>query len=106
MIIKAIKRDYMLILAVFMLVTIGLIFIYSASNYTAKETYNNSYYFVIKQAIGAVIGLILMLIMIKISLEKVKKYSFILLIISYILLILVFVPGIGIENYGAKRWIG
>jgi cell division protein FtsW len=34
------------------------------------------------------------------------KYKWWMVIIGFIVLILVFIPGIGIENYGAKRWIG
>ena len=37
---------------------------------------------------------------------ELKKFSKLGIIVSIILLALVFIPGIGVENYGAKRWIG
>lgn len=87
------------------LVAIGVLFVYSASNYSAKNDYGNPYHFVIKQAIGACLGLIAMIAATFLNIDKLKKVALPLLIISYVLLALVFVPGLGIENYGARRWI-
>lgn len=103
-----IKRqiDYILLFAVIALVVIGLIFVYSASYYSAEITYNNKYFFVIKQAIGAAIGLAAMLIFARVKLDFIKKMWIWGVVISVVLLCLVFVPGIGVENYGARRWIG
>ena len=103
-----IKRqiDYILLFAVIALVVIGLIFVYSASYYSAEITYNNKYFFVIKQAIGAAIGLVAMLIFARVKLDFIKKMWIWGVVISVVLLCLVFVPGIGVENYGARRWIG
>jgi len=100
------KIDYILLCAVISLVLIGLLFVYSASNYSAQITYGNKYFFLFKQLIGAVIGIAVMLVMTKISLKFIKKLWIAGVIVAVILLCLVFVPGIGIENYGAKRWIG
>lgn len=63
-------------------------------------------FFLFKQLIGAAIGIAVMLIMTKINLQFIKKLWIAGIIISAVLLCLVFVPGISIENYGAKRWIG
>ena len=49
--------DVLLLFAVSFLAIIGTIFIYSASNYSAKATYNDSFYFVKKQIIGVVLGI-------------------------------------------------
>lgn len=100
------KIDYILLCAVIALVLIGLLFVYSASNYSAEITYGNKYFFLIKQLIGAVIGIAVMLVMTKISLKFIKKLWIAGVIVSVVLLCLVFVPGISIENYGARRWIG
>lgn len=100
------RIDYILLCAVIALVLIGLLFVYSASNYAAEITYGNKYFFLIKQLIGAVIGIAVMLVMTKISLKFIKKLWIAGVIVSVVLLCLVFVPGISIENYGARRWIG
>ena len=50
--------------------------------------------------LGALIGLSF------VNHEKLKKFKWWAVLGATILLLLVFIPGIGIENYGAKRWIG
>lgn len=103
---KKIHGDYFLIVAVVLLAMIGMVFIYSASNYSALATYKDAYYFVKKQAIGVALGSVVMVLTCIFDYNKLKKFNIIIAIISLVLLCLVFVPGIGVENYGAKRWLG
>ena len=83
----------------------GCIMVYSASSYSAQYHYGNQYFFLYKQIFGVVIGIALMLILSFVDYHKLKKFKWALVIISAVLLALVFVPGIGTESYGAKRWI-
>lgn len=103
---QKVSGDYFLLIAVVMLAVIGTIFIYSASKYSAQKTYNDSLFFVKKQVIGIALGLVAMILTANFDYHKLKKFTYPILIISFIALLLVFVPGIGVENYGAKRWIG
>jgi len=98
--------DYALLIAVVLLAVLGTIFIYSASNYSALATYNDAFYFVKKQVIGIALGIVAMVATALFDYNKLKKFTLLVSIVSIILLFLVFVPGIGVENYGAKRWIG
>ena len=98
--------DYLLIIAVVLLSVIGAVFIYSASRYSAKATYGDEFYFVKKQVVGIVLGVICMLFSCFFDYEKLKKFNIVIAVITVILLALVFVPGVGKENYGARRWIG
>lgn len=100
------RIDYILLGAVIALVLIGLLFVYSASSYSAEITYGNKYFFLSKQAIGAAVGLVAMFVAMQIKLDFIKKLWIVGIVLSVILLVLVFVPGISIENYGARRWIG
>jgi len=100
------KGDIFLLIAVVFLTLIGTVFIYSASNYSANKTYNDAFYFVKKQVLGIILGIVAMIFFTKIDHKKLQKYSNILGIITIVLLIAVFIPFIGVENYGAKRWIG
>lgn len=84
----------------------GCIMVYSASYYSAEIHYDNPYFFLTKQIIGVVLGIGAMIGLSFINHEKLKKFKWWAVLISAILLALVFVPFIGIENYGAKRWIG
>lgn len=100
------RIDYILLGAVIALVLVGLLFVYSASSYSAEITYGNKYFFLSKQAIGAAVGLVAMLVAIQINIDILKKLWIVGIVLSVVLLVLVFIPGISIENYGARRWIG
>ena len=83
------------------LVALGLVFVYSASSYSAQITYGNKYFFLTKQAIGAAVGLVAMIVAMNVKLDFLKKFWIVGVVLSVLLLALVFVPGISIENYGA-----
>ena len=85
-----------------------MIAIYSASNYVAKTQYGDAWYFVKKQLLGFILGVAAMLLCARLNPEKLKgkKVRWFAVIIPVILLLLVFVPGLGKSNYGATRWIG
>ncbi len=67
------RIDLVLLFAVVALVLIGLLFVYSASKYSAEITYGNEYFFLFKQLIGAGIGLIAMFAVSRINLIFIKK---------------------------------
>ncbi len=103
--IKSKKTNIWLILSTFLLVLIGFIFVYSASSYSAQLNYGNKYYFLTKQIIGALIGVLAMILTSKIDYRIYQKYKLPILILGLILLAVVFIPGLGVSNYGARRWI-
>lgn len=98
--------DVPLLVCVFLMACFGCLMIYSASAYTAEVQYGDSLYFVKKQIIGVVLGTAAMIGMSFLSYKKLKKMKYPAIIVAVILLALVFVPGVGITNYGATRWIG
>lgn len=87
------------------LAIIGCVFVYSASFYSAKITYGNSYHFLTKQIVGVCLGVGSMLFMWWFDYHKLQKYIYLILGVGIAVLVLVLIPGIGIENYGARRWI-
>lgn len=83
----------------------GCVMVYSASSFSAQKNFNSSTHFLIKQIIGVAMGLLACVFFSFYDYHKLKKFKWVLFIISIVLLVLVFVPKIGISNYGAKRWI-
>lgn len=103
---EPLKKYYILIpILTFVLAGIGLLFIYSASNYSAELNYGDSFYYVKKQALSLIVGTVVMFIGMKIKTEIFLKIKWIIFALSAILLGLVFVPGIGTSGYGATRWL-
>ena len=90
---------YTIILTLF-----GLLMIYSSSSIISLYKYGNSYRYVLLQGSFFIIGLICLIIFSKIDYNLYKKYSNVFLLISFILLILVLIPGIGKVRNGSRSW--
>ncbi len=103
------KYERWILLSTAVLVFVGALMIYSSTSVItpvlAKKKVTEFYYF--KRHIFTIgIGfIILFLTSYKLRLSLVQKYAVHLLIASFILLILVFIPGIGVTAGGATRWI-
>ncbi len=95
--------DSILFNIILVLLCFGLIMCFSASAPAAQQNLDgDSYYFLRKQLVWAVIGFIGMLIASKYDYHKLAKWSPIMLIISIVLLVAVlFFP----EQKGGRRWI-
>ena len=97
--------EWQLFVLVVGLMCFGIVMVYSASCYFAESAYGNKYYYVTKQVIGVALGVITLICCSKLDYHVLDRLKIIILLASVALLLLVFVPGIGVENYGAKRWI-
>lgn len=98
--------DIPLLICVTAMVCFGCVMIYSASSYVGETQYGDAFYFVKKQIIGVVFGLAAMIAAAFFPYKKLIKAKYVAPAIAFVLLALVFVPGIGVTNYGATRWIG
>ena len=91
-------------ISILMIVIIGLIMVYSASNIWAEYRFNDAFYYIKRQAIFAVIGIVGMIIVSKIDYHFYLKNANIFLVGSFVLMILVLIPGIGVVRGGSRSW--
>ena len=84
----------------------GVLMVYSASYYAAEKQFDDAFYFMKKQLVGFILGVVAMLAAGFFPYRSLKKLKWPALIVSLALLAAVFIPGLGVENYGATRWIG
>ena len=84
----------------------GCVMVYSASSYVGEVLYDDAFFFVTKQLVGGAIGLLAMVAAAFVPYKKLAALKYPLAVLAAVLLALVFVPGIGVTNYGATRWIG
>ena len=106
---KSASGDTLLLVAVALYALFGVVMVYSASCYNAAVLYGDEFYFFRKQLIGYVIGLIAMVGAGRLDYHKLftlRWASAAAYLVPVLLLCLVFVPGVGVSNYGATRWIG
>jgi len=97
--------DPVLIIISLSLLCIGLIMVSSASITVADRQIASPFYYLQRQSMAACLGICAAIFMLKIRLVHWEKAGMILLGVSFILLILVLVPGIGKSVNGSTRWI-
>ena len=95
--------DLPFLVLVVLLVTIGVIMVFSSSYARAYFKEGNSTYYFARQAIFAVLGIGGMLFVSRINYQLWRSVSFIVLAVTVFFLLLV--PIFGTEEGGAKRWI-
>lgn len=88
-----------------LLCLVGLFLIYESSSYTALYYINDKYYFIKNQIIWVLVGIVFCLFLAKYDYRKLFNLSLPLLLMTFLLLLLVFAPVIGLELKGANRWI-
>lgn len=107
---KSKKRgDILLLVVVAAYALFGVVMVYSAGKYNAGVLYGDEFYFFKKQLIGFILGLAGMVAVGFFDYRKlyeVKWVKWVVYFVPIVMLLLVFVPGIGVRNYGATRWIG
>ena len=99
------RIDWKLATLVIVLSLFGIIMIYSASSYSALKDYGDAFFYVKKQVLAFFLGIIVMFALIFVNIEKIKRFAVPVYAVSMLILALVFVPGLGVESYGAKRWL-
>ena len=103
-------RDYdwtILLLAVF-LTAVGVVMVYSSSAEMADtlERYQkDDFYFLKRQAIFALLGFVVMAGMMRYDYKKLRKFAGIGLLVCMVLLLAVYIPGLGVKINGARRWL-
>lgn len=93
------------VVSVILLLGLGLVTLYASSVSYATRAFDDSLYFVRRQLICTGIGLLLMIISSIIDLNFVRKLLPIIFVGTIVLCVMTFLPFIGVERNGARRWI-
>lgn len=100
------NRKLIITIITIFLTFFGIIMVASSSSIWASYKFNNPYKYMLHQLLFAFIGFLLMYICSKTDFKLYKKHANKILIGSFILLILVLIPGIGIVRNGSRSWFG
>lgn len=99
------EMDYTLLFLIILVVVVGLIVLLSASAPSGKRIYDDSYYYFKRQLFFVMIGFVGMIIVSAIDIEKYMHLIPKAFWICVLLLVLVLIPGVGVESNGARRWL-
>ncbi|MCJ8344007.1 putative lipid II flippase FtsW [bacterium] len=97
--------DQLLLLLVLLLVSFGLVMVYSSSSILSLDRFDDSMFYVKKQASRLSIGLVFMTFFTFFDYRQLKPMHWFVLALGFLLLFLMFVPGISHRAGGASRWI-
>jgi len=97
--------DYIFLILVLILLAFGTVMVYSASYAYSMQEYGDSYYIIFRQFLFIFVGFIGMIVAAFIPPEVYKRFSIAYYIVSFFLLCLVPIPGIGRVHHGARRWL-
>jgi cell division protein FtsW len=98
--------SYNLLLGVtLLLLSLGLVMVFSASSVRSYDTYGSSFSIALRQGIYIAIGLPIMFAASRVPLRFWRMAGYPLLLVAVFLLVLVLVPGVGTGVDGAVRWI-
>ncbi len=103
---RGIDIDFPLLAGSLALLGLGLVMITSASSEVAAASSGNPLYYMIRHLIYLAIGASAAVLTLLVPMSFWQRYSGSLLLLAFLLLIMVLIPGIGREVNGAKRWIG
>jgi len=97
----------LLLTATFCLLAGGAVMVFSASSArTLLEGQGDGTTYLVKYVIYGAVGLAVMQLLARVGLDKVRKVTPLLLIVAFVLLVLVLIPGFGVRINGARRWLG
>ncbi|MEK6710271.1 MAG: putative lipid II flippase FtsW [Nitrospinota bacterium] len=83
----------------------GVVMVFSASQILALDRYGDAFHFVKRHVMWAAVGFALMLLLARMDVRTLRRFAFPLLVLSWVILALVFVPGFGRAAGGARRWM-
>lgn len=102
---KSRHYDGWLFVTILALLGAGVVMVYSTSSYYAQVRFGDGLHFLKRQGLFAVFGVVVMAIAMMIDYRRWRQMVYPILITIVLMLIMVFIPGIGKEAGGARRWI-
>ncbi len=97
--------DRVFLFAAVAIIAMGLLMVASSSMVIADRLYQQPFYYLYRQLLFLGIGLGLILVLLRIDTDYLYKIRNALLLTTFFLLILVYIPGLGKTVNGSTRWI-
>lgn len=85
---------------------LGMVMVLSASSVTALDTYGSTWYIAMRQGLWLLAGVVMCILVMRVDYHRWRRLAVPALAASVLLLLLVLVPGVGMNVNGASRWLG
>jgi cell division protein FtsW len=97
--------DFLLCITVAVLILFGLVMVFSSSAVYGLEAHNDSSYFLKRQLVWMFLGSGVLWCARKANYHQWEQYTYPVMLATFILLLAVMFPGLGVEGGGARRWL-
>jgi cell division protein FtsW len=97
--------DFALLFLTFALIGIGLVMLYSSSSIIAQERFGDSMYFVKRQIVFALIGIVVLIVSKNLPYVVYSRLVYVILGVTLLSLVIVLLPHVGHRVGGARRWL-
>jgi len=97
--------DSFLLIIVTALIVIGIVMVASASSEVSNSLFGNPFYLLAKHMVYVTVSLVIAFFILLVPVRFWQEADWFLLILSFVLLLVVLIPGIGREVNGSIRWI-
>ena len=95
-----------LLVVVALLCVIGLVMVGTASSVVSISTYGTPWAILIREIMWMAIGVVALGLAMRVDYRKLRRFSPLLLLVTFGLLFVVLVPGLGVHAMGSSRWVG
>jgi cell division protein FtsW len=102
---RKVAPDIWLFAVALVLLSTGIVMIYSASAIVAADRFRDPYFFLKRQVFWAALGCGALWLALRTDYRRLEKFVPVLLGIAAVLLVLVLIPGIGVSINGSRRWL-
>src|SRR5712692_6294187 len=102
---RKLTPDKWLFGAMIMLLSIGVVMVYSASAIMATDRFHDPYFFLKKQLVWALLGSFCLLVALRMDYRRLERLQWPILIAAAVLLVLVLVPPFAQPINGTRRWL-
>jgi cell division protein FtsW len=103
---RRVSVSTLLLVDVVLLCVIGLVMVGSASSVISIATYGSPYAILIRELMWMAIGGIALWVAVRFDYRKLRRFSPLILLVTFGLLFVVLVPGLGVHAMGSSRWVG
>ncbi len=97
--------DLSLLLTTAVLIVFGLLTVYDSSAVAGLKDFHDSYYYIRQQLIWTGLGFLSLIFFAKFDFKRFRILAVPMLLVSVVLLLAVFIPGLGAAGGGAHRWL-
>ncbi len=97
--------DPIILVSAVVLTGIGIVMVYSASAVVAMDKFGDPQFFLKRHIMWVMLGLISMIAVMRVDYRELKRFTYPLLAVSIVLLVMVLIPYFGKTAGGARRWL-